>query len=150
MSDRTRGWGFVGVQAFLLVTLILLPGRSDWPTPGWLVFAGTILFFAGLALVVAAAMGLGTSLTPTPMPREHGQLQTGGLYKLARHPIYTGVLIVVAGMTIRSGSFVALAVAVVTFFFFNTKAKWEESKLAEAYPDYAAYMERTPRFFPGL
>jgi protein-S-isoprenylcysteine O-methyltransferase Ste14 len=49
---------------------------------------------------------------------------------------------------LRSGSLITLAVGAVTVAFFNAKAAWEEKRLAERYPGYAAYAARTPRFIP--
>jgi len=144
------GWLFVAGQVVLLVALVLLPGRDDWPTPPWMRTVGQGAVIAGLAVIVVASLRLGAGLTPTPVPNARGQLATGGLYRLMRHPIYTGVLLIVAGLTIRSGSYVTLAVAAVTVFFFARKARWEEARLCERFDGYAAYASRTPRFVPGM
>ncbi len=150
MITKTKGWLFVAVQAVLLITLVLLPGADAWPTPRWVEYTGLALFGTGVVIGVLAAVNLGRSLTPTPVPIGDGQLSTGGMYRLARHPIYTGVLLIVMGITIRSGSWVTLALAVATFIFFNSKAAWEEQQLTEAYPDYRTYMARTGRFLPHI
>lgn len=148
MNRTTVGWIWVGGQAVLLGALILLPGRDDWPTPGWVEALAAVLFFGGLALIGLAAFGLGTALTPTPVPTQHGTLTTGGFYRYVRHPIYTGVLSVVAGMTLRSGSWIHVAVAILTVGFFDRKAAWEEQQLVEHYPGYPAYAAMTPKFVP--
>lgn len=148
MKRSTIGWLWVGGQAILLGCLILLPGRDDWPTPSWLQSLAAVLFFAGLGLIVLASLGLGRGLTPTPVPSERGALTTGGFYRYVRHPIYTGVLAVVAGMTLRSGSWIVLAIAVLTVAFFDRKAAWEEQQLTAHYTDYPAYAAATPRFIP--
>ncbi len=148
MSRSTIGWIWVGGQAVLLGALIILPGRDDWATPGWLVGIAGLAFFGGLAIVGLAALGLGTSLTPTPVPTQNGSLKTGGFYRYVRHPIYTGVLAVVAGMTLRSGSWIHLALAAITIVFFDRKAAWEEAQLTERFPDYPAYAATTPKFVP--
>ena len=148
MSRTATGWMFVAIQGILLGALILLPGRDDWATPSWLRIIGFILILSGLAIGVVAALRLGQSLTPTPVPTSNGQLTTSGVYRYVRHPIYAGVLAIVVGLTIRSGSWISLAVAVVTLAFFTAKAKWEEARLAERYDDYSDYAERTPRFVP--
>lgn len=150
LNDRAVGWAFVGVQIVLLGALIFLPGGDDWPTPVWLHRVGTAVNVAGLVLVVVAALGLGTSLTPTPVPKGRARLTTGGLYRFVRHPIYTGVLMIVIGLVVTSGSWVHLAIGAVTIVFFTAKARWEEARLAIAYPGYADYAATTPRFFPGL
>ncbi|MEM7342348.1 MAG: isoprenylcysteine carboxylmethyltransferase family protein [Actinomycetota bacterium] len=142
------GWVFVGVQAVLLGLLILLPGRDDWPTPAAVDTLGAIALVLGVVLVAAASLRLGRALTATPVPTRDGELITHGLYRYVRHPIYSGVLLAVVGLTIRSGSLITLAVAVTTVVFFVVKATWEEQRLAERYEGYAAYAASTPRFVP--
>ncbi len=148
MSKHLTGWGFVAIQALLLGALILLPHRNDWPTPAPIDGIGFALVLGGLAIAAIAALGLGRSLTPTPVPVSYGQLTTDGLYRLVRHPIYTGVLAIVGGLAIRSGSWVSGFVAVITIIFFNRKAAWEEARLAERYEGYPEYARATPRFVP--
>ncbi len=148
MTTSQKGWGFVIAQAVFLIGLILLPGRSDWPSTTVLSLAGSVLFWGGLGLVVVASLGLGRSLTPTPVPVASGKLTTSGLYGLVRHPIYTGVLSIVVGIILRSRSIVVLAVGVITIIFFYVKSSWEEDQLRDRYPDYDDYAGRTPRFIP--
>ena len=149
--DRTRtGWLFVAAQAVLLVALVLLPTGTAWPLPSWLAVAATVLVVGGLGVVVAGGLALGRALTATPVPNGRGELRTGGLYRVVRHPIYTGVLTVVLGLVLRSRSWTVLALGVVTLSFFGAKARWEEARLAETFPGYREYAAVTPRFLPFL
>lgn len=147
-AQRKIGWLFVAIQAALLLALILGPTGSAWPGPSWLQLLGMGLIIAGLGTAAAAALGLGSALTATPVPTRSGQLTTSGLYRFVRHPIYSAVLVITAGLTLRSRSWFALVVAVAIVVFFNAKASWEEARLADHYPDYARYAARTPRFIP--
>lgn len=148
MSRATIGWAWVGAQAVLLLALVFIPTSDDWPTPAWVNVVGGTLFFGGLVFMGIAALRLGSSLTPTPVPTSGGSLKTGGLYALVRHPIYTGVLAVVLGIAVRSGSWIHAALAVAGFVFFDRKAAWEEAQLAERYPEYPEYAATTPKFVP--
>lgn len=150
MNRDAIGWAWVAGQAILLGALIFLPGSDAWSKPGSLRLAANVLFFAGLGLIAVAALRLGGALTPTPVPTRSGELATSGLYRFVRHPIYTGVLLVVAGMTLRSGNWAHVAIAAVTVVFFDRKAAWEEQQLAQHYAGYAEYAARTPKFIPGL
>ena len=148
MDRRTIGWLLVAAQVVLLVVLVLLPAGTAWPTPGWVRVTGTAIAGLGAAWALVAALRLGDRLTPTPVPRDGGQLRTDGPYAHVRHPIYTGVLLIVVGVTVRSGSAVLLALAVATVAFFHAKARFEEGLLAERFPEYRAYAASTPRFVP--
>lgn len=148
MNRHVTGWVFVAIQAVLLGALILLPGHDHWPTPDWLTSAGYGLVFAGLAAIAIASLRLGSALTPTPVPTRRGQLTTSGFYRYVRHPIYTGVLAIVIGLVLRSGSILSLAIGIGTVVFFNLKAQWEETQLADRYPGYEEYAAATPRFVP--
>ena len=140
MNRDLLGWLWVGGQAVLLGALILLPGGDDWAIPTWVTVLLSMLFIGGLALICVSALGLGSALTPTPVPTRSGTLTTSGLYRFVRHPIYTGVLAVVLSMTVRSGSWIHLFIGIAAFAFFDRKAAWEESQLRDRYPGYAEYL----------
>ncbi len=149
--DRTRtGWLFVGAQVVLLVALVLVPTGTAWPMPPWLSVLSVALTVAGLVGIAVASLTLGRTLTPTPVPNGRGELRTGGLYRCVRHPIYTGVLAVVVGVTLGTRQWAGLALGLVTVAFFAVKARWEEARLTEAFPTYADYAAGTPRFVPFL
>lgn len=149
-KHQMTGWALVGIQAVLLLTLVLLGSSDDWPTPTWLRTASTVTMVIGIGAVLVAATGLGRLVTPTPVPKQDGELVTTGLYGVVRHPIYTGVLAIVVALVVPSGSWVTLAVGVVTIGFFYAKSTWEEQRLREQYSGYADYQASTPRFFPRL
>ncbi len=150
MTERRIGWTFVAVQAVLLVILVLLPDADHWPTTGAVGLASVFLVGAGLTVMVVAALGLGSALTPTPVPRSSGQLATRGLYRYCRHPIYSGILVIVAGLVIGSGNLWSVIVGAITVSFFNAKASWEETRLTRHFPGYSAYAATTPRFLPRI
>ena len=59
---------------------------------------------AGLAVFLIALLGLGTALTPTPVPQEGAALRTSGIYAVVRHPIYVGILVAALGFALAVGS----------------------------------------------
>lgn len=149
MSERTTGWLFVAAQAVLLLTLIALPSGDDFGVPEWLRVASDVAFWLGVALGVIAAISLGRALTATPVPNGSGALRTGGAYRFARHPIYSGVMLIVVAIAARSGSWWKVALGVATIAFFVVKTRWEEQRLSERFDGYADYAATTGRFFPG-
>ncbi len=136
---------------FVLIGLVaVLPGSGAWPAPPWLrVLAGAGVA-VGVAIMLLGGTALGRGLTAVPIPNRHAVLRTGGLYRVVRHPIYTGLLLTVGSVAVAAASwwralaFVALVV-LITF-----KARWEEERLARRFAAYPAYAARTPRFVPGM
>lgn len=146
--DTAVAWGFVVVQAALIVVIAVLPPGDDWTVPGAVDLGARALQFVGLAVVAIGLVGLGRSLTPLPTPVDHGTLTTGGTYRWVRHPIYAGIDALAVGTAVRSGSLAIAAGAAALVAWFMLKARWEERHLRDRYPDYAAYAAVTPRFVP--
>ena len=150
MRRGLTGWLLVGVQALLIAAVVLTPQGSSWPTPTWVVRTSWAISSVGAAWAIWAAFGLGDRLTPTPVPRDGGELRTDGPYAHVRHPIYSGVLMIVVGIAVRTGNMLGLVLTVVTVGFFHAKAAFEERLLTERFPGYRAYADVTPRFVPRL
>ncbi|MGH2579355.1 MAG: methyltransferase family protein [Actinomycetota bacterium] len=114
---------------------------------------GVVIVLAGIAgwaLFVAGVVGLGNSLTPFPKPSERSTLRVDGVYRLVRHPIYGGSMLVAIGWSLISSLLALLATAFLAALF-ELKARHEESMLVVRFPEYAAYRRRVRwRFVPGV
>ena len=146
--DQVVAWSFVAVQAFLLVAIVLLPRDTDWVPGDFARIVSDVLFFAGVALGLWAFVYLGRGLTPSPLPNGAGKLVVKGPYAFARHPIYTGVILLSIGITLRAGNFLVVGATVALIVLFAVKARWEEKHLSSTFPGYSDYMTRTGRFVP--
>jgi protein-S-isoprenylcysteine O-methyltransferase Ste14 len=149
-KERLAAVAVVAIQGGLLLAFFLAPRRQDWPLPGWLSAAGSAAVVVGAVVIVVAGLSLGRSLTALPTPTARGKLRTGGLYRFVRHPIYSGLLALVAGGAVTARSVVRLALAAALLGLLNAKAAWEEAMLRQRYPGYEEYARRTPRFVPRL
>jgi protein-S-isoprenylcysteine O-methyltransferase Ste14 len=131
------GCGFVGVY---------------WPRRVESFFSvfGLLIAAGGSILLVLGVLSLGRSFTPLPRPHARARLRQGGIFRLVRHPIYGGVLLVAIGWSLTEAP-LALIPTVLLAALFELKARREEAWLLERYPEYAAYRTRTPhRFVPWL
>jgi len=149
-GQRRTAWLLVVAQFALIAVIVLSPDRADWPVPSWLLLFGTVGSWAGIAIMVVAGLGLGRGLTAAPLPNSHAKLRTGGLYRLVRHPIYTGLLLFTLAHVATSGSALVALAGVLLILLINAKARWEEKRLTERFLDYSDYARRTPRFVPWL
>jgi protein-S-isoprenylcysteine O-methyltransferase Ste14 len=142
----TRGGGWVTAQVALLTAILLsaLVGLS-WPDAVLpLAYAGGALLLAvGVGLLVAGAIGLGSALTPFPAPRTQCELRTGGVYRLARHPMYGGGILIALGWTMIFATPFGLALTILLAVFADLKSRREELWLEQQYAGYGDYRRRT-------
>ena len=139
-----------GVVAGLVPWLIVSSdGRSR---AGWLVPGMAVL---GLGLCVLLwcvrdfyVAGKGT-LAPWDPPK---RLVRVGLYRLVRNPMYLGVLMIVSGWALLSGSAALVAYVVVLAVAFHARVTvFEEPWLARSFPDeWRAYAASVSRWMPRM
>jgi len=146
-----RGEGWVVLQGILLVAIsacVLLPAAWSGPARAATSVAGAVLVVLGILLAVAGMRDLRENLTPLPRPRDDGALVETGAYRLARHPIYGGLILASLGWGLLIAGPVAIALAVGLLAFFDLKSRREESWLVDRFPGYPAYRRRTKRLIP--
>jgi len=144
-----RGEGWVILQ---VVLLLLLPAAAvigpEWPD-AWdraLLAAGALIGLAGAFLFLAGALRLGAQLTPYPKPVEGGRLRNTGVFALARHPIYGGVLLLSLGWSLATSPLCLIPAGALAALF-AAKSRREESWLVEHHPGYEAYRRLVRRRF---
>ena len=140
---------FVGGQAVLLVLLAV----GDVPFLGGLasIVLGPGLAVGGVGAIVAGVVELGPkNLSPFPTPVEENELKTGGIFAISRHPIYAGLVVAAAGLSVCTESFQRALVVCLLYALLDAKADYEEKCLEKAHPGYLGYKQVTPKFFPRL
>jgi protein-S-isoprenylcysteine O-methyltransferase Ste14 len=145
--ERTT-WPLLVGQLVLLGLVVLLPHRADWTVPDGVARVGQVVAWAGLLVLVVAAVELGRGLTAAPRPNAHAQLRTSGLFGLVRHPIYAGLMLFAISRALTSENVWSAVACCLLIVLLNIKARWEERLLVAQFPGYAAYASRTPRFIP--
>jgi protein-S-isoprenylcysteine O-methyltransferase Ste14 len=155
-AKRGRGrWSrFSGIRIGLLVVVAYLI-RVSWPGGGHrvsdgpaLVGVGFVLWVAGLGLAVWARLYIGRNWGMPMTRREDPDLVTTGPYRFIRHPIYTGIILGLAGTALATTVLGLIAVVVVAGFFIFSATR-EEHFLAGEFPDsYPGYQARTKMLIP--
>ena len=146
-----RGGLWVLAQSVLLFAVILLGARfrrqDRRPVA---VLTGATLLGLGAGEIAAGAAALGRNLTPFPEPSEKAVLVRRGIFSLIRHPLYAGALLMSTGWALISQSWPALLLTFGLIPFFDAKARREELRLRNRFPEYGDYEKRVKRFVPGL
>lgn len=150
MSVRARGWWLVGWQFVGIAALVAPIGEPIWQLPPPLRLALQLTGWLAMASLVVAGLTLGRGLTAHPMPVPEGELVTSGLYRWVRHPIYASLLTAACAIALADPTAVRLLSVAGLWGLINLKARFEESLLRSAYPQYAAYASATGRFLPKL
>jgi protein-S-isoprenylcysteine O-methyltransferase Ste14 len=117
--------------------LFVLPARG-------IGLPGLILTAAGLGLFAA-----GAGQVYTAKFKKKGMV-TGGVYRILRHPQYTGLILAAAGLVLLWSRFIAwLSLFVMIFIYFLLALK-EEADCRERFGDaYDTYRRQTLGLFPG-
>jgi protein-S-isoprenylcysteine O-methyltransferase Ste14 len=149
-----RGECWVIIQAVLLAGVAVAGWASgpDWSGAARLagIGLGIVTLAGGTLLAARGVIDLRSALTPMPRPREDAVLIESGVYALARHPIYGGLILASFGWALTRASTLALLATAALVAFFWLKSTREEAWLIERFPDYPAYRTRTRRFIPWI
>ena len=148
-------WGQTLLMVVILAGAPLLPrytnlGSADFILnridPTWIRWLGMILIAVGLVLLVWGVRSLGRNLTPGTEPLSTGELVTSGAYTYVRHPIYAGLVWLLAGYTLAWSNWtLALILGWIALCYFDAKARVEERWLTERFPAYRSYQQQVRR-----
>jgi len=155
-SGRVQWRQWTGSRVGILVVLVilsrlnLLHHHGAVAASGGLVLPviGLVVFLAGLGLAVWARIFIGRNWGMPMTEKTDPELVTTGPYSRIRHPIYTGIIVGMAG-TALALSVWYLIVAAVLGGYFVYSALNEEKYMASQFPDsYPGYKRSTRMLIP--
>jgi protein-S-isoprenylcysteine O-methyltransferase Ste14 len=153
-----------GIRVFrhAILALVLFLLLADWlwggilrrrfiPENPMLVWFGAALTFIAVQLAIWARYKLGGNWSDKVVLKvDHELIQTGP-YRYLRHPIYTSVILAVAGTALTVGQWRGVVALVLLTANYFVKAAREEKILASNFGDaFASHKRRTGFFLPGL
>ena len=115
-----------------------------------LAVAGALVATVGAILAFVARAAIGRNWGPPATRRTDTELISAGPYGLIRHPIYSGVLLMMVGTAV--GLFpIWWLVAIASGIYFILSARSEEKFMTSRFPvEYPAYRARTEMFLPFI
>lgn len=143
---------FVG---FTLYYNFSIPSPLLWTNPGWLnIVLLVTTAFALLMMIISMKKyfldlsGIDVFLQPK---NEHPVLQTNGLNKYVRHPLYTATLLLTASLFFLHANTANLISAMSIFIYTYVGVYFEEKKLMKLFgKEYEAYALTHPKLIPNL
>ena len=138
--------------AALLFLLPSMPGLlgERFAAPGRASYLGGVgVVLAGLVLCVWARRVLGGNWSGTVTLKHGHEIVRRGPYRLVRHPIYTGLLLMFLGSALARGEWRGLVAVAIAFAALWRKLRLEERWLGESFgPAYAEYRAATWALVP--
>ena len=118
----------------------------------YLELIGPAFIVAGLILVYKSAADLKENLSPWPVATDpkagRGSLINEGIYSYIRHPMYSGLLMGMGGLSILTNSSTRLLLTFALYLVLDMKSNFEEASLAETYgSDYDEYKSKVQNKF---
>ena len=122
-----------------------------WPHTPAIQLLGLALTILGCFFAVWARFTLGSNWSGLPAVRHEHELIVKGPYTLVRHPIYTGILLALAGSAISNGATGWMMSWFLVLVSFAVKIRQEEQLMMETFPqNYPAYRRRVKALIPGV
>lgn len=153
-SADARPPGRIRRRSFRLIITIGVLIAVSTRHAGALTFAdgvravGVVVCAAGVAVAIWARLCLGRNWGMPMSVRGHPTLVRDGPYRYVRHPIYSGVLLMILGTALASGpAWLVAAAGAAAYFVMSLRV--EEADMASLFPDdYPQYAAHTKRLIP--
>ena len=112
---------------------------------------GLALIIIGILIELVAQITLWRFYSSTLVIKENHQLITHGIYRLTRHPIYLGALMVCVGVPVYTSSLYGLLIMSTLIPLVLKRVKIEENMLIDEFGDaYLKYRESTNKLIPFI
>jgi protein-S-isoprenylcysteine O-methyltransferase Ste14 len=141
---------------FLFIVLLVIglilglrsPGDFFGHKPPWAEALAVVVVF-GFVVAAWARTVLGRNWSYGTAFKEHHELVERGPYRYVRHPIYSGMLLMLAGLVIRLTDVASIIILLAILVSFLIRIQQEEALLTRHFPvAYPAYKRRTKKLIP--
>jgi protein-S-isoprenylcysteine O-methyltransferase Ste14 len=151
--------GFLGYRLAAIVALLVTlgiwhllhvsPAKYFWHTPLALGIVTDCVVLAGIAITVWARITLGQNWSAEVTFKQDHELIRSGPYALARHPIYTGLLLMALGTALDYGRATGFAVFVAVCASLWWKLRLEERIMSRHFSsEYSDYKKHVRAIIP--
>ncbi len=157
IEKRERGGGIASRVAIGVVAYLLMVHAGDprlgalsnrfLPSAPWIAWLGVALTVVGLLFAIWARVHIGKYWSATVALKAEHKLIRSGPYSRIRHPIYTGILLALAGTSVMVGRYAALLGLAIILLSFWLKARKEEWLLAGEFGEAFEHHRRSTGFF---
>lgn len=113
--------------------------------------AGLAISVVGVVFAIWSRVTLGRNWSSVPQVKERHELVVKGPYGIVRHPIYTGLILTVAGTGLALNKGIGIFMAMLVFVSYWLKSRVEERLMMDTFPEqYPEYRRRVKALIPGI
>lgn len=144
-------WGQVALFGLVVVGVpsLVRAGALGGQASETLRRPGLVLLGLGLGILAWGFGSIGRNLTPGTEPLPEGRFVSGGAYGFVRHPVYLGIVLLLAGWAWWIGNpWYGILTGAVSFAYFDRKAAVEERWMVARFPEYGQYRARVGKLLP--
>jgi protein-S-isoprenylcysteine O-methyltransferase Ste14 len=118
----------------------------------WVRVLALVVLVVGLTIRWVAILSLGRSFSSNVAIHDSQRMHKAGLYRFARHPSYSGLLLIFVAIGLHARNWMSLASVILpTTAALLYRIHVEELALRDAFgEEYVAYSRATKRLVPGL
>jgi protein-S-isoprenylcysteine O-methyltransferase Ste14 len=144
------------VVIFLSITAGFSIAAATHPTifggAHWVYTASLVVMIVGLTIRWVSIFSLGRSFSVNVAIHATQTLHKTGLFRIVRHPSYSGLLLIFFALGLRTRNWLALAVMMIpTLAALLYRIHVEEAALSDAFGEqYLEYSRQTKRLIPGI
>jgi protein-S-isoprenylcysteine O-methyltransferase Ste14 len=154
---KSGGWTLRFIFYATIALFVYLQKNIDfltislWPKTVATYVIADIVTSAGLLVMLWARITLGKNWSANIVIKENHELITSGPYAYVRHPIYSGLILMVLGVVLYVNTLGWLVFFIIFFFGAYYKARKEEKLLIDNFTDaYLEYKKHTKILIPFL
>ena len=120
----------------------------------WVALSGGSMYAWGLVMLVSWAVIIGGLVIMgkgwKQIHKANGEMVTSGLYRLVRHPQYSGLFLIMVGLLIQWPTIITAAMWPILMLMYYRLARREEREMEMKFePKYTEYKQRVPMFIPN-
>ncbi len=131
---------------FLFMLKAIYPGSGYLNVPIGLSWTAVVLLYIGTFIVSVSLFNLGKSLF-VGLPVQETMLQTHGLYRMSRNPLYVGVHIIAIASCLYFPDLINVSFTIFGIYVHHKIIKQEECFLADQFgKDWVVYSARVSRY----
>ena len=161
-SATKRNWKVMIIWRVILIILVIIFVTFDKSGSTFLwvfliqgIFSlpilGSLLTVLGLIVVIWARISLGRNWSNYTTYKKDHELITTGSYRLIRHPIYSGAILMLIGTFVYYGSLLILLILAIATIYVGWSIIHEEKTMIKLFGEkYIHYKKKTKKLIPGI